>query len=147
MISFLEYPVKITVILVSHCCNNVTDGQICVTHQLYGFIQTFPLKQFLEIKACGFLDHLAEHMHGQMKQFTQLSESCSFVFLFYVIQGCHGNHVFVLIWHTHFHILYRIHQIQKNQSHSCLVDPVIFPFSCYQRIDHILQQILDLQNL
>ena len=86
-------------------------------------------------------------MHGQMKRFTQLSESCSFVFLFYIVQGCHRDHILVLIWHTHFHILYGIHQIQENQPHSCLIDPVILTLTCHQRIDHILQQILDLQNL
>ena len=32
MIPFFESPVKITVILVSDCCNNVTDGKICIAH-------------------------------------------------------------------------------------------------------------------
>ena len=59
VIMFLEYPMKITVIFIAYSCNDVTDRQICFSHQLFSFIQSLSLKQLLEIKSCRFLDHFA----------------------------------------------------------------------------------------
>ena len=104
VIMFLEYPMKITVIFIAYSRNDVTDRQICFTHQLYSLVQTFSLKKFLEIKPCAFLDHLTEDMHGKMQTTTKLRQRSSPVFLFNIIQCCHRDHIFVLIGQTHLHI-------------------------------------------
>lgn len=104
MIMFFKHSVKITVILIPYSCNNITDGKVRLTHQLYCLIQAFSLKKFLEIKPCAFLDHLTEDMHGKMQTTTKLRQRSSPVFLFNIIQCCHRDHIFVLIGQTHLHI-------------------------------------------
>ena len=104
VIMFLEYPMKITVIFIAYSRNDVTDRQICFTHQLYSLVQTLSLKKFLKIKPCAFLDHLTEDMHGKMQTTTKLRQRSSPVFLFNIIQCCHRDHIFVLIGQTHLHI-------------------------------------------
>ena len=104
MVMFLKYSVKITVILISHSSNNITDRKIRLTHQLHGLVQAFSLKKFLEVKSCAFLDHLTEDMHGKMQTTTKLRQRSSPVFLFNIIQCCHRDHIFVLIGQTHLHI-------------------------------------------
>ena len=86
-------------------------------------------------------------MHGQMKPGAQLCQSSCPVLLLNIIQGCHRDHIFVLIGKAHLHILYGFHQIHKNQAHCGLVDPFPVFFAVYQRIDDIFQKILDLQDL
>ena len=104
MIMFFKHSVKITVILIPYSCNNITDGKVRLTHQLYCLIQAFSLKKFLEIKSCGLFDHLAEHMHRQMKPGAQLRKGSCPVLLLNIVQCCHGDHIFVLIGQTHLHI-------------------------------------------
>ncbi|WP_334303506.1 sensor histidine kinase [Blautia massiliensis (ex Durand et al. 2017)] len=43
-------------------------------------------------------------MHGKMQTTTKLRQCGSPVFLFNIIQCCHGDHIFVLIGQTHLHI-------------------------------------------
>ena len=50
VIMFLEYPMKITVIFIAYSRNDVTDRQICFTHQLYSLVQTFSQKKQEEEK-------------------------------------------------------------------------------------------------
>lgn len=104
MIMFFKHSVKITVILIPYSCNNITDGKVRLTHQLYCLIQAFSLKKFLEIKPGAFLDHLTEDMHGKMQTTTKLRQRSSPIFLFNIIQCCHRDHIFVLIGQTHLHI-------------------------------------------
>ncbi len=103
MIMFFKYPMKITVILIAYSRNNITDGKVCLTHQLYCLIQTFSLKKFLEIKPCAFLIILLRTCIGRCRRAQLRKGSCP-IFLFNIVQCCHGDYIFVLIGQTHLHI-------------------------------------------
>ena len=81
-----------------------------------------------------------------MQTTTKLRQRGSPVFLFNIIQCCHGNHIFVLIGQPHLHILHRFYQIHKDQAHCGLIDPLSVLLTVYKRINDIFQQILDLQH-
>ena len=85
-------------------------------------------------------------MHRQMQFFAEFCKCRRFVLLFDIIQRCHCDHVFILIRQAHLRILYRFQKIEENQSHRCLVDPILIAFTGHKRVDHIFKKILDLQH-